>query len=541
MRKFSDWPIWLRLVVAIWLCLMLAWGTMIAWETRVNRDIAVDQAHDMARSINEMTLAGLTGMMITGTVGQRNVFLDQIRELEAVRDLRVVRGEAVVKQFGPGQGGEAQPRDEMERAALADGQPHMAIESSPPIGENLHVVFPAIASSRYLGKNCLACHLVSDKTPLGVVSMRISLAKTNASVQRFRDQSVLFALLISLPLMAVVYLFIRRFVTRPLHAMERGLADIAKGEGDLSRRLDASNQDEIGLAAQRFNQMLSTIADLVRQVGASATAVSAAAHALTEGSGRLEAGSNQQTAQSQAASEAVDELAGHISEIAGNSGQVRHHADESLARSAEGRRSLTLLRTDIAQVEEAMRRMAQAENDLMASTNEITAMTRQVREIADQTNMLALNASIEAARAGEQGRGFAVVADEVRKLAERSASSASEIDRVTQSLNQKSEAVRLTVVASLEQLTSSHVSAERVAGVLDSAQESVGGVRDELEQIVTVTTQQRQVSESVALNIEAIAERARDNDLAIRQTVSAALELEQLAESLRESVSRFRI
>ncbi|XLM19613.1 hypothetical protein MKD33_13080, partial [Chromobacterium piscinae] len=106
MRKFSDWPIWLRLTGAIWSCLVLAWGGLIAWETQASRDIAVEQAKDLAHSMNEMTLAGLTGMMITGTVGQRDVFLDQIRELSAVRDLRVIRGDPVNKQFGPGNAGD---------------------------------------------------------------------------------------------------------------------------------------------------------------------------------------------------------------------------------------------------------------------------------------------------------------------------------------------------------------------------------------------------------------------------------------------------
>jgi hypothetical protein len=101
MKKFSEWPIWLRLTSAIWCCLVIAWSGLIAWETTVSRDIAVSQAKDLASSMNEMTLAGLTGMMMTGTVGQRDVFLDQIKELSAVRELRVIRGDAVSKQFGP--------------------------------------------------------------------------------------------------------------------------------------------------------------------------------------------------------------------------------------------------------------------------------------------------------------------------------------------------------------------------------------------------------------------------------------------------------
>ena len=69
MRKLADTPISLRLTGAIWLMLLFAWGGMIVWETRVNRETAIDQAQDFARSIHEMTMAGLTGMMITGTVG----------------------------------------------------------------------------------------------------------------------------------------------------------------------------------------------------------------------------------------------------------------------------------------------------------------------------------------------------------------------------------------------------------------------------------------------------------------------------------------
>ncbi|WP_133682959.1 methyl-accepting chemotaxis protein [Paludibacterium purpuratum] len=539
MRRLSDWPIWLRLTGAIWCCLVIAWGAMIAWETQVTRDIAIDQATDMAHSINEMTLAGLTGMMITGTVNQRNVFLDQIKELSAIRDLRVVRGPAVVKQFGPGAGSEAQPSDDAERQALANGQPVIRIESTPDIGEHLRVIYPALASKQYLGKNCISCHMVAEKTPLGLVSMRISLKKTADSVASFRNQCIAFAIVISLPLLLTVFLFIRRVVTRPLLSMEHRLATLAKGEGDLTQRLNDRHADEIGRTAIRFNQMLETIADLVRKVGASATAVNDAVHTLSAQTASLSDSSQQQTSQSHVAAESVITLAGHIGDIADSANLVNGRAKESLARAEEGVKSLATLQLDLNQVEQAVRVVADAESQLMASTTAITGMTQQVREIADQTNLLALNAAIEAARAGEAGRGFAVVADEVRKLAEKSAISAREIDEVTRSLGQRSETVRQTVMTSLEFLTSSHQSAERVAGVLDSANASAAEVCDGLQQIVSVTVQQLQVSNTVASNIDAIAELARENDASIQQTVGAAEELEQLAERLHALVSRF--
>jgi hypothetical protein len=71
-------PTWLRLTLAVFLMLALALGGMIAWETKVSRETSIEQAVDFANSIHEMTMAGLTGMMITGTVGQINGAMGQL-------------------------------------------------------------------------------------------------------------------------------------------------------------------------------------------------------------------------------------------------------------------------------------------------------------------------------------------------------------------------------------------------------------------------------------------------------------------------------
>ncbi|QDF95133.1 chemotaxis protein [Azoarcus sp. DD4] len=540
MGRLANTPIWVRLTGAIWLMLVLAWGSMIAWETRVNRNIAIEQAKDFARSVNEMTMAGLTGMMITGTVAQRDVFLDQIKELSAVRDLQVIRGEAVSKLYGPGSGA-GLTLDAAEREVLAGGEPVMRVEHDERNGEHLRVVIAAQASKNYLGKDCILCHQVAEGTPLGAVSMRISLDKVNAAVDSFRNQSILFALLVSLPLLGFVFLFIRRFVTRPLAHLAEGLAEIAQGGGDLTRRLDSAGDDEIGRTAGMFNRMLATIAGLVRQVGESAAAVTASAGGLAKGAARVAESSHRQNDRSLSAAGEVEALTDNIAHIATSAESVRERSRDSLARSQEGQRSLAQLIGEVGQVEGAVQHMATAVGAFVQSTTAITRMTQEVREIAEQTNLLALNAAIEAARAGEQGRGFAVVADEVRKLAEKSAHSAGGIDAITREIGEQSVSVQEAIARGLDHLESSRHAADKVSQVLEAANAAVSEVGEGLDRIAGATGEQRRSSESVSASIEAIAAMARDNNAAIEGTVSAARELEQLAARLQDSVSRFSV
>lgn len=539
MPSFANWKIWVRLTAAIWLVLVIVWTGMIYWSSQVNRETAIRQAQDFSHSIHEMTMAGLTGMMITGTVGQREIFLDQIKQLSIIKDLHVARGDAVIKLFGPDTK-DSRELDSLEKQVLQNGAPYMAVESQNDHAF-LRVINPTKASKNYLGKDCIACHQVPEGTVLGVVSMKISLDSVEAEVANFRLKIAGAALGVIGVLLVVIYLLTRHLVTEPLDELRQGLEDIARGEGDLTRRLPVRGSDEVGQAATVFNEMMENFNGLVRQVRDCATQVSSKVASLSDSADRVARSSHRQDEKSNEAAFAVEQLVTSISSIAQSAGHVQHQSQESLTRAQEGTRNLTVLVEEMNVVEQTVKQMAESVNEFVRNTEAITHMTREVKDIAEQTNLLALNAAIEAARAGEQGRGFAVVADEVRKLAEKSGRSASEIDAITATISNQSVSVRRNIEEGLEHLASSQASVSTVANILQATNGSVSEVGHGLDTIADATDQQRRVSGAVESSIEAIAEMARDNTTAVEQTAGAAHDLKNLADRLESVVGRFKV
>ena len=539
MPRIADLKIWIRLTAAIWLVLALIWAGAIVWTTQVNRDTAIRQAQDFSQSIHEMTMAGLTGMMITGTVGQREVFLDQIKQLSIIDDLEVMRGEAVVKLYGPDTKSKRSP-DSLESQVMSSGTPYMAVESTG--GKSfLRVINPTKASKNYLGKDCILCHQVPEGTVLGIVSMKVSLDSVESAVSSFRLKIAGVALGALGALLVIIYLLTHHFVTAPLDELRNGLSDIARGEGDLTRRLPVKGKDEVGQAAIVFNEMMEKFNHLVRQVRDSATQVSTRVAALTDNADRVSQSSHQQNDKSNEAANAVEQLVASISSIAQSAEHVQHQSQESLARAQEGSQTLNVLLGEMNVVERAVKEMADSVNNFVRNTEAITQMTREVKDIAEQTNLLALNAAIEAARAGEQGRGFAVVADEVRKLAEKSSRSASEIDAITANLSAQSVAVRRSIEEGLDHLASSQSAVSSVSNVLQATNGSVTEVGHGLDNIAAATEQQRRFSGDVETSIEAIAGMARENTGTVEQTAGAAHDLKQLADGLSNLVGRFKV
>jgi methyl-accepting chemotaxis protein len=278
----------------------------------------------------------------------------------------------------------------------------------------------------------------------------------------------------------------------------------------------------------------------IRQVHGSAETVISTAGQLAASSSRITRGSQVQSEAAASTAAAVEEITVSINAVAANTEDVRKLSEQSLQQTRNGNQSVTEMIGEIQSVQNAVNQIEGSVKEFVDSTRAIAGMTQQVKDIANQTNLLALNAAIEAARAGEQGRGFAVVADEVRKLAEKSAQSASEIDQVTNSLNQKSSHVEATVQEGLRSLKATQEYVARVSAVLTEAGESVTKSSNGVNDIASSVGEQSLASTEIARNVEKIAQMSEENHAAVNSNAQDIARLEQLARELQSAAGRFK-
>ena len=173
-----------------------------------------------------------------------------------------------------------------------------------------------------------------------------------------------------------------------------------------------------------------------------------------------------------------------------------------------------------------MKKNTEAMDKIREASDKIAEIISSIEEIADQTTLLALNASIEAARAGENGRGFAVVATQVGVLADQS----SEAARNTKDLIQNA----ITAVEEGMQLANS--TAESLLAVVDNAKT----VNDSMTEIAAASDNQALAAAQITEGINQIAGVVESNSATSQESAAASEELSSQADMLKELVGRFR-
>lgn len=256
--------IWVRLVISILVAAAMSGAGLIHWATLEQKNLAIEQSKDFAMSVHQMTLAGLTGMMITGTIGLRSIFLDQIKESNHIESLKVFRGDGVIKQYGLGFDGET-ASDALETRVLVSGEPYFNVFTNKGGEDRLKAIIPVKAAESYLGKNCLFCHEVPAGTVLGAVSMEVSLSKAAETTRSFGLRALLVGGLICIPLAIFIWLFTGRLVTRPLKQMTDGLNRVADGDIEQAKPLPVLRADEVGDATVAFNRVMEKANELLQQ------------------------------------------------------------------------------------------------------------------------------------------------------------------------------------------------------------------------------------------------------------------------------------
>ncbi len=344
---------------------------------------------------------------------------------------------------------------------------------------------------------------------------------------------------VGLILSVLLSLAIRRSIVVSASELERAAQQFAKG--DLSDQARLPGRDELAQVGRSFNEMAIEFSRLIGEIRRSAEAVTRAAQGTASNSLSVAENSNRQALLSQDTARAAQEMADTIARVGDNIASMVAAADQASQRAAHGQAVVNTATEGIRAISRTVLETSQVVSTLGRQSEEIGRIVSVIKDIADQTNLLALNAAIEAARAGEQGRGFAVVADEVRKLAERTSSATSEISTTIKNIQQETARAVASMEQGSQEVAQGVDMAQQVGEAIGSINEAVVSLSEMIHTIDRIRAEQELASRSIAGRVEEIHTMAGDNRTVSDQSAQAARELTDLAERLRESVSRFKL
>ena len=372
------------------------------------------------------------------------------------------------------------------------------------------------------------------------IGLSIDHDKAYAPLAQFRTSAII-AMLVAVVTIAVLLSLLINVLMRPLQNMGRAMADIADGEGDLTRRLAVESRDEFGELSASFNQFVERIHASISEVASATRQVHDLALRVMNASNSSIAGSNEQSARTESVAAAINELGAAAQEIARNAADASNQASNASEQADDGRQVMTRTIQAMTALSDTINTSREKIETLNTSTEDISHILDVIKGISEQTNLLALNAAIEAARAGDAGRGFAVVADEVRNLAHRTQESAEEIHRMITTLQQGSHEAVSIMHASQASSAESVGVANQAGERLDTVMQRIVEIDAMNQSVAAATEEQTTVVEALNMDISQINLLNQQGVANLQETLTDCDALSHQAGRLKQLVDSFKI
>ena len=267
---------------------------------------------------------------------------------------------------------------------------------------------------------------------------------------------------------------ISRGVTRPLNLVVAGLSDISQGDGDLTKRLEVTGKDEVGILAGAFNRFMEKLQAMVLDISENLIRLSEASESLLAVSVDMSSGSRQTSEQANTVAAAANEMSGNMTTVSAAVGQSSTNTASVSEAAEEMNSTITKIvgnaeqaRVISGEAVSKVNHVTEKMDELGQAAHAIDKAVETITEISEQVNLLSLNATIEAARAGDAGKGFAVVANEIKDLAAQTSAASLDIK-------------------------------EKIGNIQESSKGTLGGIND----IRQVSSQVNEIVSTIATAVE---------------------------------------
>ncbi|WP_169817979.1 methyl-accepting chemotaxis protein [Caryophanon latum] len=370
-----------------------------------------------------------------------------------------------------------------------------------------------------------------------------------------------------LVIMSIVLYFAITYMLKPLHTVERSIAQMA--QGDLTQDVHITTRDEFATLGNYYNDMKQHVSHMIETARNSATQVEARSHHLNSMADQTAASSQEMlgviTAISTDATTTADtsrqallhtqQLSDQMLQMNEATVAMRSLTSDATALNTHGEHTMHGLQQTFEQSTTTLNDLTQAVGVLSTKVNAIDSVMDTIMSISAQTNLLALNASIEAARAGEAGKGFAVVADEVRKLAEQSAAATVDVRETIQQLQHEAYAVTTQMTQIEADVASQRHAVVETEHVFQQISEVITSIDnrfcDTVLKLEAMLTFKDAIVKEIELTVQATASTAAaceemsatsdDQLIAIRSVATAAEQLNALSEELTANMKHFKL
>ncbi|SEE80182.1 methyl-accepting chemotaxis protein [Pseudomonas migulae] len=413
------------------------------------------------------------------------------------------------------------------------------LQYSSPLPGNTKVLVPKLGYTEYLPKWDMAFG-----TSVNLDGIEAQVAVVEAKVQE-RMEGVLLSIIgiavVVLLVIAAAGMLLANTILRPLNLMKANLDDIAAGEGDLTRRLTITSQDELGQLAGSFNRFVDKIHGLVRQITEMTSQLTGLVNQVSDQAQRSDQAMERQRHETDQVATAINQMSAAAQEVAKSAQNAAVAAQQTDEEGQAAKRVVAGSIVKIHALVDDIRSSGVSLDSLQKDVSSIVSVLGVIRSIADQTNLLALNAAIEAARAGEAGRGFAVVADEVRALASRTQISTQEIQGMIDRLQAGTQSAVEAMRRSSEAGDGTSAQANEAGASLDTMAQLIGTINSMNAQIASAAEEQTAVAEEINRSVHQIAVAVDNVADETQLGAQTSRSLADLGQRLGSLVGQFRI